>query len=117
MNRRTFLKLSGSAFAMSLVPFQLFAKSVTEISMEDLLIIKVHDESPMIFININGRHATIPTNTKAIAKRKYVEALAKAKVHRYRETPSGMKESIENQYPFTVIKDPNTEGAKWLAQL
>jgi hypothetical protein len=73
-------------------------------------------------LNVNGINQPIVRGMPQNIKRKYVEALARAKTTRYTQrTPNPSEpDRIHTvphtalSYPFSVIHDPNPRGAAWL---
>lgn len=95
--------------------------------MNDILTIIVHPDIaegslPVICPNVNGINQPIIRGQKSKVKRKYVEALARARITRYEQaTPDARKpeniqmiDSCALAYPFGVLHDPHPRGQQWL---
>ena len=89
------------------------------------------NEEPMVYININGEPAVPGSGGYLIRgrqytiKRKFAQQLAQAKVTSFSqpfkdapgEQQNVMRPRTTQRYPFSVIRDDNPKGAKWLAGL
>jgi hypothetical protein len=81
------------------------------------------DRAP-IPIPVNDLDVWIPRGKTVSVKRKYVEALARARSFVYEQEndtgrPDGyrMVEREVMSYPFEIIHDPNPKGREWLERL
>ena len=106
-------------------------KSKLAAFMEELLTIKVHQKSEkgvFEFVNpaVNGINQPIFRDVEVKVKRKYVEALARARVTTYEQiTPDPSKPANIQMRPKTVICDPFTviydpsgkKGKEWLLSI
>jgi len=101
-----------------------------EAFMNEIVTIEIqldgNENSPdMAIPNVNGMNQPILRGVPSKVKRKYVEALARAKITTYRqETPDASKpEAIQMvptpsyAFPFSVLHDPNPKGPAWLAAI
>lgn len=78
---------------------------------------------PVISVIVNGTIQPIPRDVEVDVKRKYVEALARAKATSYRQVtnpidPSDIKmvPTTVLSYPFTVTED-SAKGKAWLRKI
>lgn len=80
----------------------------------------------LVPVGVNGSMVYLPRNQPVKVKRMYVERLARAKRVGYRQDLSEpLNEQKINtllptrgcQYPFSVIHDPNPNGASWLMKI
>ena len=96
----------------------------------EMVTILVHPDNSegaldVITPNVNGVNQPIVRGVQTKVKRKYVEALARARFTKYvqkRPDPSRpdyivMDEVTVLSYPFAVIEDPNPRGREWLEQI
>ena len=88
------------------------------------------NEEPVVFLQVSGEPAQ-PGNPYLIrgkqytVKRKFVEQLVRAKTVSYSQPFKGelndnvnsMRPHIAMRYPFSVVRDANPKGGKWLSQL
>ena len=98
-----------------------------EAFMNETLVIVVQESAdeealPVVTLTVNGMTQPIMRGIATPVKRKYVEALARAKETKYKQTlldPSDpasirMMPRTALAYPFVVEKDPNPNGFAWL---
>lgn len=83
----------------------------------------IEGDLPVISVIVNGVVQPIPRGSEVVVKRKYVEALARAKTTGYKQQvnpidPSdiSMVPSTALTYPFTVIQDTH-RGKEWLRRV
>jgi len=101
-----------------------------EAFMNELVTVVVHDSTDPnqpnhIIVNVNGTNMPFMRGVPTLAKRKYVEVLARMKETRYTQrTPNPSEpDRIVNEartslvYPFAVTEDKNPRGRAWLAQV
>jgi hypothetical protein len=101
-----------------------------EAFMHEVLVVTVHEDSdeealPVVTLCVNGTTQPIFRGIPTPIKRKYVEALARAKETKYRQAlddpndPASitMVPRSALAYPFTVESDPNPRGRVWLREL
>lgn len=101
-----------------------------EAFMNETVVVIVHEDSdeealPVVTLCVNGTTQPIFRGFATPVKRKYVEALARAKETKYRQTlqdandPASitMVPRTALAYPFTVESDPNPAGRAWLREL
>jgi len=105
-----------------------FAKDMEmEVFMNQLLTVIVHPSTeegslPVVTPNVNGINQPIIRGVQSKVKRKYVEALARSRITKYKQrVPNPMRpENIQMDentvltYPFSVIEDPHPDGRVWL---
>lgn len=96
--------------------------------MNETVKIRVHGSPeegalPVISVIVNGMIQPIPRDIEVDVKRKYVEALARAKSTSYRQVtnpidPSDIKmvPTTVLSYPFTVVEDSN-KGKAWIRKI
>lgn len=80
------------------------------------------EDLPVIVIGVNGTNQPIVRGVPTPIKRKYIEALARAKETKYRQTlsdPSDPGSIVQVPrtalaYPFSVERDANPDGRGWL---
>jgi hypothetical protein len=99
--------------------------------MEEKLEIMILDSTDknaerVIYVGVNGRNQYFQRNTAQVVRRKFVEALARAKETRYTQEEymdANGDRAIRNhshtalKYPFTIIRDENPKGAAWLRKV
>lgn len=101
-----------------------------EYFMHETLVITVaespNEEDPLVVCPVvNGKMQPIVRGVPTPVRRKYVEALARAKETKYRQvqTDSNRPDSLEMvprtvvAYPFSVDHDPNPRGRDWLRRI
>ena len=101
-----------------------------EAFMHEIVIVTVHEDSdeealPVVTLCVNGMTQPIFRGVPTPIKRKYVEALARAKETKYRQAlddpndPASitMVPRSALAYPFTVESDANPRGRVWLREL
>jgi len=96
--------------------------------MNEIVKVRVHGSPeegalPVISVIVNGITQPIPRDMDVDVKRKYVEALARAKSTTYRQVtnpidPSDIRmvPTTVLSYPFTVLED-STKGKAWLRKI
>lgn len=80
------------------------------------------DDPKLVQVGVNGVNQFMPRGTPITVKRKYVEVLARAKRTDFHQTlDERMGEAMNHlhamhslRFPFSVISDPNPNGAPWL---
>lgn len=99
-----------------------------EAFMHEAVKIRVHGSPeegalPVISVIVNGTIQPIPRDQEVTVKRKYVEALARAKATTYKQAtnpidPSDIRmvPTTVLSYPFTVIEDTE-RGKGWLRKI
>lgn len=101
-----------------------------EAFMNEVLHITIAESSdeealPIVTLTVNGTTQPIVRGITTPVKRKYVEALARAKETKYRQSLSDPSDPASIQmiprtalaYPFSVDKDPNPNGYAWLRDI
>lgn len=101
---------------------------------EEKLSVMIHeasDQNPenFVFLAVNGRgpgaygDPWVPRGVAVNMARKFVERLARAKVVNIRTVEAAdadgartmaIKRSASLRYPFSILSDPNPQGAQWL---
>lgn len=79
----------------------------------------------VVTVNVNGMNQPIVRGVPTPIKRKYVEALARAKETKYKQTLSDpsdpgsvtMIPRTALAFPFSVEHDPNPQGRAWLREI
>jgi hypothetical protein len=82
------------------------------------------DPAP-VYSSVNGISQYFIRGQKQKVKRKYVEALARARTYTYEQEaadprdPSNIRmvERAVLSYPFEVLNDPNPKGREWLERI
>jgi hypothetical protein len=99
-----------------------------EAFMNELVKVRIHGSPeegalPVISVIVNGVIQPVPRDVEVDVKRKYVEALARAKATSYRQVtnpidPSDIKmvPTTVLSYPFTVTED-SAKGKAWLRKI
>lgn len=99
-----------------------------EAFMNELVKVRIHGSPeegalPVISVIVNGMIQPVPRDVEVDVKRKYVEALARAKATSYRQVtnpidPSDIKmvPTTVLSYPFTVTED-SAKGKAWLRKI
>lgn len=99
-----------------------------EAFMHEVVKVRVHGSPeegalPVISVTVNGITQPIPRDVEVPVKRKYIEALARAKSTSYKQVvnpvdPSDIRmvPTTVPSYPFSVIED-TPRGKAWLKQL
>lgn len=94
--------------------------------MNDPIRILVHEsqvdgELDIICVTVNQLNQPIRRGEETIVKRKYVEALARAKTTRWAQQMDPLErerikmvEKTTLSYPFSVLEDPHPNGRHWL---
>lgn len=83
------------------------------------------EELPVVVVGVNGTNQPIVRGVPTPIKRKYVEALARAKETKYRQTlsdPSDPGSIVQVPrtalaYPFSIERDENPNGRAWLRNI
>ncbi|NUX58655.1 hypothetical protein [Paraburkholderia youngii] len=101
-----------------------------EAFMHETVVIIIAEDSdeealPVVTLCVNGTTQPIFRGVPTPVKRKYVEALARAKETKYRQSLSDpndpasitMVPRTALAYPFSVESDPNPNGRAWLREL
>lgn len=108
-----------------------FASLVAEESfMNEPVTVEIHtttdeNQPPQVIVNVNGVNMVFFRGIPTVAKRKYVEVLARMKETKYTERLANPMDpsSIEHiprtvlVYPFSVLEDKNPKGRAWLAHV
>lgn len=99
-----------------------------EAFMHELVKVRVHGSPeegalPVVSVIVNGTIQPVPRDAEVTVKRKYVEALARAKATSYKQVtnpvdPSDIRmvPTTVLSYPFTVLEDTE-RGKNWLRNL
>lgn len=101
---------------------EMFANELVEINVHEST---SENDLQFFMVNVNGINQPIARGQNQTIKRKYVEALARAKTTRYTQrTPNPSEpDRIETvphtalSYPFSVLHDPNPLGRPWLQNI
>jgi hypothetical protein len=101
-----------------------------EAFMNETLVIVVQESAdeealPIVTLTVNGVTQPIMRGIATPVKRKYVEALARAKETKYKQSLSdpsdpssiAMIPRSALAYPFVVERDPNPNGFAWLREV
>lgn len=101
-----------------------------EAFMNETLLIMVQssgaeNETPLVYVAVNGQSMLLPRDEPIRVKRKYVEVLARAKKTEFDQVlDMRMGEEMNRliaknslKYPFTVISDPNPRGVQWVQEV
>jgi len=101
------------------VPAEAFANEIL-----DIIVHSTNEEGSLDVItpSVNGVNQPIVRGRIQPVKRKYVEALARARITKYTQElgdqrdPASLRmvERTVLAYPFDVRRDPNPKGAAWL---
>jgi len=100
------------------------------IFLEEPVSIMVHEstdpnDEPVPFVGVNGRNQFFVRGKIQTVKRKFVEALARAKRTRYRTQILKNEGNVRQKlvpatalrYPFSVMEDVNPNGGAWLKKV
>jgi len=98
---------------------------------EEKLTIMIHDTTDenadqLVFLSVNGRGVWLERAQQYKISRKYVEVLCRAKPFGIETVQArdfmgnqttNIKKSSALRYPFSVLNDPNPNGAAWLRSI
>lgn len=100
-----------------------------EVFMNEIVTVLVHEtavegELDVISPSVNGVNQPIRRGVETPVRRKYVEALARAKETKYKQADNHMDPSdrpmipkTAPSYPFSLIEDKNPRGRDWLKNI
>jgi hypothetical protein len=115
-------EVTGANISNDALALEAFMNEVVTIVIAE----SVSDEDlPVIVVGVNGINQPIVRGVPTPVKRKYVEALARAKETKYRQSlsdPSDPGSIIQVPrtalaYPFSIERDANPNGRAWLARI
>ena len=95
--------------------------------MEEHMEVMVHESTdknaePIVQVACNGINQFFPRGVPVTCRRKFVEILARAKitsietqtVNTDRDVINRINKTTALRYPFSIVSDPNPQGAAWL---
>lgn len=101
-----------------------------EAFMNEKVTVLLHDSeqegaNQVEVFTVNGVNQPVIRNRPQDVKRKYVEAMARCRVTKYRQMQADptrpdsilMRSHTVPKYPFSVIHDPNPKGPQWLKEI